>query len=219
MKPERRLLLLFLFFISTGYSFSPRDIARKIENRLFSLQSLQADFEQAYYPAYASTPLRERGRLYFQKPDRMRWEYLEPEAYIYLYKEGTSLALFPEDNQLYRHTLSPEERDSELFSLFLGASKIEDRYFIEPASFPSEKKNPLQIKLTPKRESEVSYILLEAEEATWLIRTLLLFDPAGNKQEYRFSRIKPNSPLAPRTFELEVPPGCEVIEDVLPIKK
>jgi len=196
-----------------------QEAALNLEKRLASIRSLEADFEQFYYSASIATPLQEKGKLYFQKPDLMRWEYLGPERYVYLYKEGLSLAYFPEDNQLFRHTLTPEEKDSELFRLLLGKVTIQDHYIIEPASFPSAKKDPIQIKLIPKEEGFFNYILLEIDGKTWLIEKLLFFDSAGNKQEFRFSRVKPNAKLKAGLFELDIPPDCEVIDDLPPTKR
>lgn len=207
----------FLFCLLVVWS--PQEVASNLEKRIASLRSLEAEFEQFYYPASMATPLQEKGKLYFQKPDLMRWEYLSPEKYIYIYKEGLSLAYFPEDNQLFRHILTPEERDSELFRLLLGQGHLEDTYIIEPASFPSAKKNPLQIKLIPKEEGSFSYVLLEIDGKSWLIETLVLLDSAGNKQEFRFSRFKPNPTLTASLFELRVPPDCEVIDDLPPIRR
>jgi outer membrane lipoprotein carrier protein len=215
MKRALGWLLVCLLSIS----FSVQDAVVNIEKRLSSLQSLQADFEQVEYSASIATPLRERGRFYFQRPDLMRWEYQVPERNVYLYKEGISLAYYPDDNQLFRHALSPEEKDSEIFALLTGKRKLKDNYLIEPASFPSENKTPVQLKLTPKQEGEFSYILLEVEEKTWLIEKAVFFDWAGNKREFHFSRVKANPRLAPKVFELEVPPDCEVIDDLPPPRK
>lgn len=221
---QKMLICLGLWFCWGSFSlwaapaYSPQQAAQNIEKKLASLRSLQADFEQTHFSSSIATPLQEKGKVYFQKPDLMRWEYREPEEYVYLYKKGLSLAYFPEDNQLFRHVLTPEEQGSELFSLLLGQASLEESYNIEPAAFPSEKRGALQIKLVPKQEGNVAYILLEADEKTWLIQKLILFDTAGNKQEFRFSRIKPNPRLAARVFDLDVPPDCEVIDDLPPVK-
>src|SRR4030066_467938 len=191
---KRRFVWLLLFFSPAFGSplQAPQAVAWNIEKAFASLRSLQADFEQSYFSASIATPLVEKGKLYLQKPDLMRWEYLEPERNIYLYKEGVSQAYFPEDNQLYRHALSPEEKDWAIFSLLTGRAKIADTYIIEPAEFPSDRKSPVQIKLVPKAEGEVSYILLEADPETWLLDKAILLDWAGNKQEFRFSGLKLN---------------------------
>jgi outer membrane lipoprotein carrier protein len=211
------LLLVLPFFASPLYS--PQAVALNIEKAFASLRSLRADFEQSYFSASIATPLVEKGKLYIQKPDLMRWEYLESERNIFLYKEGVSLAYFPEDNQIYRHALSSEEKDWAIFSLLTGRAKIADTYNIEPTEFPSDRKSPVQIKLIPKTEGEVSYILLEADPGTWLLDRVVVLDWAGNKQEFRFSGLKLNPRLDAQTFELDFPADCEVIDDLPPVKK
>ncbi len=214
------LWLLLVLFPSLAYPLqSPQDAALNIEKAFASFRSLQADFEQSYYSASLTTPLLEKGRLYLQKPELMRWEYAEPERNVFVYKEGVSLAYFPEDNQLFRHALSPEEKDWAIFSLLTGRARITDNYTIEPAEFPSDRKSPLQIKLTPKTEGEISYILLEADPGTWLLDKAIFLDWAGNKQEFRFRTFKLNPRLDPRTFELDVPADCEIIDDIPPVQK
>lgn len=222
MKPTRgrslrRLVALFSFCAFPLQA--PQTVALNIEKAFASLRSLRADFEQSYYSASLATPLLEKGRLHLQKPDLMRWEYVEPESKVYVFKEGIAMAYFPEDNQLYRHALSPEERDWAIFSLLTGRAKIADTYAIEPAEFPSDRKAPLQIKLIPKAEGEISYILLEADPETWLLDKAVFLDWAGNKQEFRFTGLKLNPRLDARTFELDVPADCEVIDDLPPVKK
>jgi len=212
------LVLLSLCAGSLPASISPQEAARNIEKAFASLRSLQADFEQYYYSASLATPLLEKGKLILQKPDLMRWEYLEPERNIYIYKGGVSLAYFPEDNQLFRHTLSPEEKDWAVFSLLTGRARIIETYTIEAAKFPTDKKVSVQLKLIPLEEGELSYILIEADPRTWLLEKVIFLDWAGNKQEFHFSGFKLNPPLDARLFELEVPPGCEVIDDLPPVK-
>jgi outer membrane lipoprotein carrier protein len=198
---------------------SPQEAVRNLEKKFASLRSLQADFVQAYYPASITTPLEEKGRFSFERPERMRWEYFEPEPKVYIYKEGLSLAYFPEDNQLFRYALTPEEKDSAIFTLLTGRAKIEDEYLVESDSSPPEQKGRLKLKLTPKEESEFSQILLEIDPDSWLIEKAVFLDLGGNRQEFRFRRIRSNPRLDPATFELAVPPGTEVIEDQPPPKK
>jgi outer membrane lipoprotein carrier protein len=219
--PRRPLIWLLLILFSPQASPLPsaEEAARKIENAFASLRSLRADFEQSYYSASLATPLLEKGKLYLQKPDLMRWEYAEPERNVFVYKEGVSLAYFPEDNQLFRHSLSPEEKEWAIFSLLTGRTRIADAYTVEPAEFPSDRKSPVQIKLTPKSEGEISYILLEADPGTWLLDKAVFLDWAGNKQEFHFRAFKLNPRIDPRTFELDVPADCEIIDDIPPSGK
>jgi outer membrane lipoprotein carrier protein len=221
MKPSRFLPGFFLVpcLLFCGLpATTPQEAARNIEGAFASLRSLQADFEQSYYSASLATPLLEKGKLFLQKPDMMRWEYSGPERNVYLYKGGVSLAYFPEDNQLFRHALSPEEKDWAVFSLLTGRAGIIETYAIEAAEFPTDKKGSVQLKLIPLEEGELSYILIEADPRTWLLEKAIFLDWAGNKQEFRFRGFKLNPRLDARLFELEVPPDCEVIDDLPPVK-
>ena len=206
--------IAWLFLLSLLSSpYTAEDIALRAETKLRSLRSIQAKFEQVYYSSTVSTPLREKGNFYFKKPDLMKWEYKDPEERTYLLKEGFFLEYIPEDNQIIKYDLSREEHEPEILSILSGQKGIVDNYSVEFSPFPTKNSKALQLKLTPKQEDTDTFILLEIDEKTWLIQKAIFFDWAGNKMEYRFSKIKTNVRLAKDVFELKVPPGVEIIEN------
>jgi outer membrane lipoprotein carrier protein len=198
---------------------SSRDIVAKVEQTLASLQSFQADFEQTYYATTVSNPLKEKGRVYLKKPDLVRWEYKDPEEKVIVFKEGILLTYLPEDNQLFRQKLAKEQYETEILAVLAGKGHLVDKYLIEPNPFPGEGGNASQLKLTPKEESEYTYILLEIDKKTWLLRKAIFFDWAGNKNEFFFGKIRTNTRLPADLFEIKVPPDCEIIDDAAPRKK
>lgn len=202
------LLLPLLLFTDT-----PEDIASKAETKIRSLRSIQAEFEQIYYSSTVSTPLREKGRFYFKKPDLMKWEYKEPEEKIFLYKEGLFQFYIPEDNQLIQSSISEEGHEAEILSVFSGKRQLKDHYAVEFSPFPTDDQKAWQLKLNPKEEDEYSFILLEIDAKTWLIQKAIFFDWAGNKTEFKFSKIKTNARFRKNLFELNLPPGVEIIEN------
>lgn len=206
--------IAWLFLLSLLSSpYTAEDIALRAETKLRSLRSIQAKFEQVYYSSTVSTPLREKGNFYFKKPDLMKWEYKDPEERTYLLKEGFFLEYIPEDNQIIKYDLSREEHEPEILSILSGQKGIVDNYSVEFSPFPTKNSKALQLKLTPKQEDADTFILLEIDEKTWLIQKAIFFDWAGNKMEYRFSKIKTNVRLAKDVFELKAPPGVEIIEN------
>jgi outer membrane lipoprotein carrier protein len=208
--------LLILSWLSSAPAVE--DIALKVEKKLRSIQSIQSNFSQIYYSTSVSTPLEEKGKFYFKKPDLMKWEYKDPEEKIFLYKEGVFLLYIPEDKELFRSYSSKEKYESEILSLLSGKRRLNDNYLIEPSPFPSENEKAPQLKLTPREEGEYTHILLEIDEKTWLILRAIFFDWAGNKNEFKFSKIRTDVRLSKKVFELRVPPDVEIIEDV-PDKK
>jgi outer membrane lipoprotein carrier protein len=202
------ILILSIFL----FSLTPQDVAMRTEKKLFSLSSIKADFEQIYYSVSVTTPLREKGEFTFKKPDLMKWEYQEPEEKVFLYKKGNFLFYIPEDNQLIKSSLAEENHESEILNLLSGKKILQDHYLIEFSPFPTENAHAVQLKLIPREEDEYSFILLEIDEKSWLIRKAIFLDWVGNKTEFRFNRIKTNVRVPQSFFELKVPPDVEIIE-------
>ncbi|MGB9836103.1 MAG: LolA family protein [Candidatus Saccharicenans sp.] len=222
--PPRLAIILFLALGLASLSFSqvktgltPEEIALKLEVKLKSITALQAEFKQFYYSTANPEPLTGHGKFYLRKPDRMRWEYEAPEKQIFLYQAGQFWLYFPEDKQLIKNAVDSPGHESEILSLITGNYHLVERYFISFNSFPSDRQNVYQIKLTPREESDFKYILLEIDRASWLITKAVFFDQAGNKLEYWFNRLKTPASLPDKLFELRVPPDCEIIES--PVSK
>ena len=208
MKQFLWILLLSVF----SFTQSAEDVASQLEKTLYSTQTLQARFEHNFYSVVVSTPLKEKGKLYFQKPDLMRWEYTDPENNIYLYKGDTYQWYFAEDNQLMRGLISEEGHESEILHLLTGRKNLLDFYSIEFSPFPTDSPQNAQIKLTPKQEDDGSFLLIEIDKKKWLIHRIIFMDWEGNKTEFQFSRLKTNSALPKNIFELKLPSDVEIIE-------
>jgi outer membrane lipoprotein-sorting protein len=207
-------LLCILVLTALSFAQTAEEVALQVENMLRSYQSLQANFEQLYFSVTVSTPLHEKGKLYFKKPHLMKWEYQDPEEKIFLIKDDFFWDYNKEEKTLIKYNLSQGEQNSEVISLLSGQVGLTDSYSVELNPFPTENTNIIQIKLTPKDEEFAdTFLLLEIDDKTWLIQKLISFDWAGNKTEFRFSRIRTNIDLQDRIFELRIPPDVEIIEN------
>lgn len=194
-------------------SLSAGGAVAKLQKALRAVTTLRAEFEQLHYSLTVSQPIREKGELFLRKPDRMRWEYNDPQDKVFLYKAGVLEMYLPEEKQLTRSPVPEETLKSDIFGLFLGAMSFEETYAVEDSPFPTDASRVRQVKLTPKTEGDYSYLLLEIDEATWLPRRVLFFEWAGNKREFVFSRVRTGVRIPDRAFSLKVPPDTEVIDD------
>jgi outer membrane lipoprotein carrier protein len=192
---------------------TPEEAVANLEKALKAARTLRADFEQLHDSMSVSEPLREKGELLFEKPDRMRWEYTSPQDKVFLYKEGVLETYLPEDKQLTRSPVAEEALKSDIFGIFLGTMSFRDAYSIESNPFPTDATRVRQVKLTPKTEGDYSHILLEIDATTWLPRRVLFLEWAGAKREFVFSRVRTGVRLPSGAFTLKVPPGTEVIDD------
>jgi outer membrane lipoprotein carrier protein len=205
--------------VSASAAITAEEAAANLEKALGALRTFQAKFEQLYYSVSVSDTLHESGEVLFQKPDLMRWEYKDPQKKVFLYKDGVIQMYLAEENQLTRSRVSKEAIESDILGIFLGHRSFHEIYVIEDTHFPTDTAHVRQIKLTPRTEGDYSHILLEIDEATWLLRRAVFLEWAGNKREFIFSRFRVNAGLPGRTFELKVPPDCEIIDDTGVIRR
>jgi outer membrane lipoprotein carrier protein len=219
MKRGWTFLLGLVLCAAAAFPATPEEAAANLEKTLRGLHSLQARFEQLYFSMSVTEPLREKGDLFLEKPDRMRWQYKSPQEKVFLYAGGILQVYLPEDNQLTRSRVPPEAYESDILGIFLGVKSFRDLYTIEDTQFPTDTARVRQIKLTPREEGDYSHILLEIDDKTWLLRRVIFFEWAGNKREFIFSQVRTNISLPSATFGLKVPADCEIIDDTGPRKR
>jgi len=204
---------LLIFFCTFAFAQSAEEIALKTENTLRSYYTFQAEFKQFYYSTTISTPLEEEGKVYFQKPDMMKWEYQYPEKKIFLLKEEKIIFYDQEENELIENMGENEQYEAEILDLLSGKKGLLEQYDVEFSPFPSDDKKAYQLKLNPKINENDTYILLEINEKSWLIQKAIFIDWAGNKTEFHFNKIKINQNFPKNTFELNLPEDIEIIKN------
>jgi outer membrane lipoprotein carrier protein len=198
---------------------APQALLLRMEKSLAAIDSFQADFEQSSASQAVSKPLFQKGRLFFSKPDRMRWEYAAPEKNIYVFRDGLLLSYFPDDNQLWRQAIPKEKYETEILALLAGRGSLTQKYAVEDSPFPGGGPGIAQLKLTPREESDYSYLLLELDKSTASIRKVVFFSWGGDRQEFAFSRFKTGIKPTAGLFEIKVPKDCEIIDGTGPVRK
>lgn len=174
-------------------------------------RQLEARFEQTLLSGVLGTGLSESGRLYLQRPGRMRWEYLDPERKTALL-DGDEVQLYlEEDQQLIRSRL--DEHGDLLPKLLLGEGRLSELFDVSVLSTPgTDDRGLYRVRLVPRERSEsFEEVSLSLRPRSFAIREALVLDAAGNEIEYRFSALRRNRALPDGIFVFEPPPGTEII--------
>jgi len=93
------------------------------------------------------------------------------------------------------------------------------KYIVEDSPFPESAPGSAQLKLTPREEGEYTYLLLEIDRKTAVLRRAIFFDWGGNRSQFVFRRLKSGIRLPDSVFEIKVPPDCEIVDEAGPIKR
>jgi outer membrane lipoprotein carrier protein len=213
MRDRTAALLVLLCAWGTAGAAAPlsRDeVVGGLQAWLDGTRQLEARFEQELLSGALGAGLLESGSLYLERPGRMRWEYVDPESKTALI-EGERMRLYvAEDEQMFVSTL-PE--DGELLPrLLAGSGRIVELFDADLVQEPGRSK-VYRLRLVPRERSEsFEEVELTLEAPRFAIDRAVVLDAAGNRVEYRFSRLRRNRGLPDDVFEFEPPPGTEIVD-------
>lgn len=186
--------------------------AASVQSRYDETRDLSAAFTQEMRIQAGGQVLRSKGKMYFEKPGLMRWEYESPEPQT-IVADGTYLWIHqPEDNQVLRAPLQQAFQSQTPVSFLFGVARI-GRDF-EPKLLDEAEDGGLRIELRPKAEEggSLGLLILEVDPDSYDLRAATVKDPLGNLTEVRLVDAVRNEGVDSDLFRFRRPPGTDIIE-------
>ena len=190
------------------------DILKKVEATYQQTQAFTASFHQSVTSAAVSTMSTEAsGRLYYEKPRQMRWEYDKPEpqvfvanrqlAWLYVPCRKTDLAFrFPKRSFLTRwrrlFSRASARSKSTTKSPWITSNRAKKRPC--SSSFRGRK--------TPK--SRLFSCLLNCRPTAF--RRSRFYNALGNANRISLDSLKAVASLDPKLFQMDIPPSVDVVD-------
>lgn len=183
------------------------EVLGQVQAWLDATHDLQGGFEQRVVSGALGSGMAESGKLWIERPGRMRWDYLAPERKVALVRDELTWFYLEEDEQLIRGRLEP---GTDLLPQLLAGSKRLDELF-DASLEPSETEGSLRLRLVPRSGSDdFERVTLTVGAGDHAIRGAEVLDAAGNEIHYRFIDLRRNAGLPADTFRFEAPPGTFV---------
>lgn len=168
------------------------------------LETLSADFRQLIFDQDGFLLEESHGSLHFQRPDRFRWDYLEPFPQL-MVADGERLWHFDEALDQVTVRDQPEAADSPM--LVLTRPELLERFYqIEPGGDPDE------LRFTPL-DAQASFEWASLRFVEGLPVELRLLDRlVGQLTVVELEALQRNPALSQSLFQFEPPPGVDVLE-------
>jgi len=211
----KNLLPLILFCLSfylaaddTGSKES--DAANSLAEKISSLRTYQADFEQRVNDESGSELDFTSGVFLIERPNHFRWQIKQQYEQL-IVADGDHVFTF--DPDLEQVTIQNQSRllaDSPLLFLTSNAQVLSESFKISEVDV-SENNNRQLFHLEPKGEGgifESVHILFEDNEMI----ELLMADTLGQQTSVKFSNIKLNQKLDVSLFSFVIPEGVDVVD-------
>lgn len=205
-------LLVFTCFASSllAADFQLGPALRKVEARYNNVRTLQVDYRQEFsFSAQPTAKRTETGVLSLQKPGRMRWEYRDPAKKLFL-SDGKDVFFYsPSSNRVERSKLK-ETEDMRVPLAFLIGRLDFQRDFREFRIRPVGADH--WIEALPKSSKafyrQVDFLLT----SNFQIAKLRIYGQDQSIMDYTFSNERLNPVLDPRMFQLDMPPGAQMVD-------
>ena len=198
------------FFVAVVFlaAFSSSTVAQPEARALLDdfargLDSLSAEFSQITVDGNDEVVEESRGRMYFQSPDLIRWDYLEPFPQV-IVADGEQLWHY--DESLEQVTVRPQPAPGDSPMLVLTRPELLEKFY---RILPSDRPDQLRFEpLADQAEIEMARLTFRDGKPA----TLDLFDPFGQSTRLTLTNIERSPEIDASVFEFEVPEGADVLE-------
>lgn len=206
-------LVALLLFVGTSSAAGDglKDVLARLQTRYEATRTLAADFRQTIESPTLATPLESKGTVAFEKPNRMRWEYQEPDKQL-IVGDGTVLWIYqPDDKQAIKAPLGEVFQSTTPVSFLAGLGHI-DRDFI--ATLEKEEADRWVLRLVPKAKGEKNFgtLVLVVRKSDAGVDEARVTDALGTTTRLFLFGEKRNVELDPKLFTFIPPPGVDVVK-------
>jgi outer membrane lipoprotein carrier protein len=192
---------------------SPGALLRCVQARYGALSDLSATFVQESRVASLGRPRTRAGRLLFQPPGRMRWEYDPPEAQL-IVADGRQLWLYrPERRQAVVQPMDAALSRQTPFLFLLGKGDFAAEFTWEERDLARGPGGAVVVELRPRVVSaDLALLTLEIVPAECRLAATLVEDAYGNRTRLSFSAERVGTAPDPGLFRFAPPAGTEIVK-------
>ena len=198
--------------VETARAENPTSLLLCVQARYGALRDLTAAFAQESRVASLGRTRARAGRLFFQAPGRMRWEYDGPEPQL-IVADGKQLWFHrPERKQVVVQTMDAAfTRQTPLLFLF-GRGDFAEEFTWDERELAPDAGGLVSIALRPRVESpDLSRLVLEIAGGECRLAGTSVEDAFGNVTHLVFSAERGNTGLDAGLFHFVPPQGTEVV--------
>jgi outer membrane lipoprotein carrier protein len=203
-------LLHFYFCLPVRAQGEVDRLINLLETRYGRMRGLAAEFEQSYR-APNTHERRERGRLFLQRPRRMRWEYDPKPGKLFIVNGREVWFYVPADREAV-HADAGSVADARFPFLFLlGQTDLRRQFrsvtLVSQEGWPTAAR---ELRLLPRDSAGgLREIFLEVFP-DGRISKVRLIDEAGAISEVTLTNVRENFIAPDDAFEFQPPPGVTV---------
>lgn len=209
------LLATVLLFPSDVSAAGPTaaEVGARVQQFYDSTKTFKASFTQTYTIKVQNVKKVSTGKVTFEKPGKMSWNYDAPNGNRVV-SDGTTIRVYEKENeQMYETPVKGSQYPAAL-SFLIGQGQLTKDFSLRLLDAAQMKfEGGYVLEGTPKAATPAyQKILLYVDAQTNQVRRVLILDAQGNKNRFDFTAPVVNQPAAKGEFEFTPPTGTRVIK-------
>jgi len=201
---------------SAGTEKKPKlkNILDNLQSRYDEVNAIQADFEQISKIVNVEGNFTGKGRVYFQKPGKMRWEYTGSDKQLVV-SDGKKIWFYrPKDRQVIVDQITQAFSGKTPVNFLMGIGNLKKDFEINLLEGEKEgKSRDFQLELVPKDQMpDVKKIILSVSPDDYLVRDIRVYDFFLNLNQITLKKLKVNPDLSDKLFDFSPPKGVKVVQ-------
>ena len=208
-----KFLVFVLFLIGMGINaqttdYKPVNNREEVEKKLLAasgkLKTITCDFVQKKHLEYLSAVIESNGQFWFEKPGRLRWEYMDPFKYIVLIDNGLFAVVDEEKTSHFDLKKNAAFRElNDIISSSVDGTLIEsDKFNVDIL----ENKDYYLVQLDPRNEQMkdiLNMIELYFSKIDLNVEKTRMIETAEDYTEIVFKNRQYNVPVGDEVFKAE----------------
>ncbi len=207
---KRSVIIFFLLLFPVWLCASPvsaqqeQTVIAQINKTVGTLRSMSCSFTQTKHLSLLSDKMVSEGKMYYSRPNKLRWEYTKPYQYLFLFNgrkvyvgnksrkdviDTNSNRIFKEVARLMMGTVTGTALSNQTdFSI-----SIEDG------------KTAWNVTLTPKKKEikkMFSKIMMAFNKSDMMISEINIFEKNGDRTNIKMSNVKINGTINEALFTI-----------------
>ena len=200
------ILGVFQCFAQPGFTSmkDQKQFSRSLSEVTKSTTTIESRFTQVKNLNVISEKIVTRGKFYYKKENKLRWEYTDPFSYLII-MNGEKV-LIKDENKVNRFDAGSNKIFTEINTLMVGSIRgtilTENEKFkidyLESPEFNMVRLHPLSQQL----KGYISEIRIFFDKLTFSVAKLEIEEPSGDFTKIEFTGLKINSPLPDENFSV-----------------
>ena len=199
-----------------GKDLSIEQLVEAVKAAYADADAMRADFVQVQSTVGFGPGEKQRGKVVFQRPKKMRWEFKAPVPKSFITDGKKMWVWSPRENDGKGQVIIYENlaASSGMSDLLADLSALDEHFSVELATDDGQVKRSHVLLATPKKEgADIKHLKLWLVRRNYQLERVEVTDQFGNVTDMSFSQVKINPANIKKTeFSFTPPPGAEVIE-------